>query len=162
MSSWLTWSTYIVVFGALAVLAGRDRARAAQVMRVAVRSFAGILPSMLAIVGLIGLLVGVVPSQVISHYLGQGAGWLATVTATLIGAVMYIPSLVAFPLAASLLRAGASIATIAAFLTALVMVGTVTLPLEIKHLGRRLAIGRNLLSLLFALVIALVMGVVLQ
>ena len=162
MSSILTWSTYIIVFGALGILALRDRAKAGQAAKVAVRSFIGVFPSMLAIVGLIGLLLGVVPPEVISRYLGQGAGWWATVTAALIGALMYIPSLVGFPLAASLLRAGASIATIAAFLTALVMVGTVTLPLEIKHLGRKMALGRNLLSLLFAFAIALVIGLVLR
>lgn len=162
MSSILTWSTYVIVFGALGVLVLRDRAKAGQAMKVAVRSFIGVFPSMLAIVGLIGLLIGVVPPEVISRYLGQGAGWWATVTAALIGALMYIPSLVGFPLAASLLRSGASIATIAAFLTALVMVGTVTLPLEIEHLGRKMALGRNLLSLLFAFAIALVMGMVLR
>ena len=162
MSSLLTWSMYVVVFGALGVLALRDRAKAQQAVRVAIKSFVGILPSMLAIIGLIGLLVGLVPPEVISRYLGQGAGWWATVTATLIGAVLYIPSLVAFPLAASLLRAGASVATIAAFLTALVMVGTVTLPLEIKHVGKKIALSRNLLSLLFAFVIAIVMGMVLR
>lgn len=162
MSSLLTWSMYVVVFGALGVLALRDRAKAQQAVRVAIKSFVGIFPSMLAIIGLIGLLVGLVPPEVISRYLGQGAGWWATVTATLIGAVLYIPSLVAFPLAASLLRVGASIATIAAFLTALVMVGTVTLPLEIKHVGKKIALSRNLLSLLFAFVIALLMGSVLR
>ena len=162
MSSLLTWSMYVIVFGALGVLALRDRAKAMQAVKVAVKSFVGIFPSMLAIVGLIGLLLGVVPPQVISRYLGRGAGWWATVTAALIGAVMYIPSLVGFPLAASLLRAGASIATIAAFLTALVMVGTVTLPLEIRHLGKKMALGRNLLSLFFAFVIAIVMGMVLR
>ena len=162
MSSLLTWSMYVVVFGALGVLALRDRAKAQQAVRVAIKSFVGILPSMLAIIGLIGLLVGLVPPEVISRYLGQGAGWWATVTATLIGAVLYIPSLVAFPLAASLLRAGASVATVAAFLTALVRVGTVTLPLEIKHVGKKIALSRNLLSLLFAFVIAIVMGMVLR
>jgi uncharacterized membrane protein YraQ (UPF0718 family) len=162
VSSLLTWSMYVVVFGALGVLALRDRAKAQQAVRVAIKSFVGIFPSMLAIIGLIGLLVGLVPPEVISRYLGQGAGWWATVTATLIGAVLYIPSLVAFPLAASLLRAGASVATIAAFLTALVMVGTVTLPLEIKHVGKKIALSRNLLSLLFAFVIAIVMGMVLR
>ena len=162
MSSMLTWGTYIIVLSALGVLAVRDRAKARQAVRVAIKSFFGILPSMLAIVGLIGLLLGLVPPQVIGTYLGEGAGGWATVAAALIGAVMFIPSLVAFPLAASLLRAGASVATIAAFLTTLVMVGTVTLPLEIKHLGKKMAFGRNLLSLLFALVIAVVMGMVLR
>jgi len=162
MSSALTWGTYIVVFGALAVLAARDRAKARQAVRVAVKSFLGVFPSMLAIVGLIGLLLGIVSPQLISSYLGQGRGWWATIAATLVGAVMFIPSLVAFPLAASLLRSGASIATIAAFLTTLVMVGTVTLPLEIRHLGRKMAVGRNVLSLLSAFLIAIIMGMVLR
>jgi len=162
VSSSLTWGMYLIVFGALGVLAVRDRAKARQAVRVAVRSFLGILPSMLAVIGLIGLLVGLVPSEVISHYMGQGAGWWATITAALIGAVLYIPSLVAFPLAGSLLRAGASVSTIAAFLTALVMVGTVTLPLEIAQVGKKIAVSRNLLSLAFAFVIALFMGMVLR
>lgn len=162
MSSVFTWIIYGIVFGALGALALRDRTKAKQAVKVAVKSFIGIFPSMLAIVGLIGLLLGVVPPEVISRYLGQGAGWWATVTAALTGAVMYIPSLVSFPLAASLLSAGASIATIAAFLTSLVMVGVVTLPLEIKHLGRKMAVSRNLLSLLFAFAIALVMGMALR
>ena len=38
MSSLLTWSMYVIVFGALGVLALRDRAKARQAVRVAVRS----------------------------------------------------------------------------------------------------------------------------
>jgi len=41
-------------------------------------------------------------------------------------------------------------------------VNTLTLPLEIRHLGKKMALSRNLLSLLFAFAIAIVMGVVLQ
>jgi len=52
MSSLLTWSTYIVVFGALGVLALRDRAKAKQAVKVAVKSFFRFLPIMLAIIGL--------------------------------------------------------------------------------------------------------------
>jgi uncharacterized membrane protein YraQ (UPF0718 family) len=76
--------------------------------------------------------------------------------------VLYIASLVSIPLAASLLRAGASVTTIAAFLTGLMMVNTVTLPLEIKYLGKKMALSRNLLSLVFAFAIAIVIGMVLQ
>jgi uncharacterized membrane protein YraQ (UPF0718 family) len=162
MSSVFTWSIYIVTFGALFVLALHDRAKAGQALRVAIKSFVSIFPSMLAVVGLVGLLLGVVSPEVISRYLGQGAGWWATIIAALTGALMYIPSIIGFPLAASLLRSGASIATIAAFLTTLVMVGTVTLPLEFKHLGKKMALGRNLLSLVFAFIIGIVMGIILQ
>ena len=162
MSSTLTWSTYVIVFGALGVLALRDRTKARQTVKVAVKSFFGILPIMLAFIGLIGLLLGLVSPEIIARYLGQGAGWWATLTAFVLGAVLYIASLVSIPLAASLLRAGASVTTIAAFLTGLMMVNTVTLPLEIKYLGKKMALSRNLLNLLFAYAIAIVIGMVLQ
>jgi len=162
MSPILTWSTYVIAFGALGVLALRDRVKAKQAVKIAVKSFFGILPILLAIIGLIGLLLGVVPPEVISRYLGQEAGWWATLTAFVLGSVLYISSLVSIPLAASLLRAGASVTTIAAFITGLMMVNTLTLPLEIKHLGKKMALSRNLLSLLFAFAIALVMGMVLR
>jgi uncharacterized membrane protein YraQ (UPF0718 family) len=162
MSSIITWSTYIVVFSALGMLAVRDRAKATQAVGVAIKSFFGILPIMLAFIGFIGLLLGLASPDVIVRYLGQGAGWGATLTAFVLGVVLYIASLVSIPLAASLLRAGASMTTIAAFITGLLMVNTLTLPLEIKHLGKKMALGRNLLSLLFAFAIALVIGMVLK
>jgi uncharacterized membrane protein len=52
MSSLLTWSTCIIVFGMLGVLAVHERARAVQAAKVAAKSFFGSLPIVLAIVGL--------------------------------------------------------------------------------------------------------------
>jgi uncharacterized membrane protein YraQ (UPF0718 family) len=72
-----------------------------------------------------------------------------------------MPSLIAFPLAGSLLRSGATIMTIAAFVTTLVMVGLVTAPMEIKTLGRKFTLLRNGLGFISALVIAVIMGVIL-
>ena len=74
---------------------------------------------------------------------------------------MHIPSLIAFPLAASLLKGGASITAAAAFITTLTMIGTVTLPLEIKELGKKVALLRNGISFIMAIIIALIMGVML-
>jgi len=154
----LTWVIYAVVIGALGVLALRDRTKAKHAVIVAAKSFVATLPVMLAFIGFIGLLLGLVSPETISRYLGQGAGWWATITAFLLGAILYIGSLVSIPLAASLLRAGASMTTIAAFLTSLMMVNTMTLPLEIKYLGKKMALSRNLLSLVFAFGIAIVIG----
>ena len=162
MSSTFTWSIYGIVFGAVGVLALRDRTKARQALKIAVKSFFGVLPIMLAFIGLIGLLLGLVSPEIIVRYLGQEAGWGATLTAFVLGVVLYIASLVSIPLAASLLRAGASMTTVAAFITGLLMVNTLTLPLEIKHLGKKMALSRNLLNLLFAFVIAIVIGMVLQ
>ena len=44
LSSTFTWSTYVIVFGALGILALRDRAKAKQALKIAVKSFFGMLP----------------------------------------------------------------------------------------------------------------------
>lgn len=72
-----------------------------------------------------------------------------------------IPSLIAFPLAGSLLRSGATVMTASAFITTLVMVGMVTAPMEAKTLGLRFTLLRNGFGFLAALMIAVIMGVVL-
>lgn len=50
---------------------------------------------------------------------------------------------------------------IAAFVTTLVMVGVITAPLEMKFFGKKFTFWRNLLSFIFALIIALIMGAIL-
>ncbi|HNR66330.1 MAG TPA: permease, partial [Atribacterota bacterium] len=62
----------------------------------------------------------------------------------------------------SLLRSGATIMTISAFITTLVMVGLVTVPMEIKSLGKKFTFLRNSFSLIGALIIAVLMGVILK
>ena len=80
----------------------------------------------------------------------------------IIGGITLIPGFVAFPLAAALLKNGAGYAQIAAFVSSLMMVGVVTLPMEFKVFGKRAAILRNVLSLGFSFLVALAMGVIFQ
>lgn len=139
----------------------KDRQKTKRALLVAGRMLLKMLPSLLLIVAFIGLLLGFVPPEVIGHYLGREAGFGGTLLAAVIGAITLIPALVSFPLAGSLLRSGATVMTIAAFITTLTMVGTVTVPLEIKELGKRFTLLRNGLSFVFALLIGLLMGVIL-
>jgi len=81
--------------------------------------------------------------------------------AALFGSITLIPAFVAFPLVGSLVHAGASIVPGVAFLTTLTMVGIATFPLEKTAFGTRFALVRNGLSFVFAIIIALVMGVIL-
>ena len=50
---------------------------------------------------------------------------------------------------------------VATFMTTLMMVGVVTLPLEIKYFGKHVAIARNALNFAAAIIIGLVVGVIL-
>lgn len=110
---------------------------------------------------IVGLILGLLTAEKISSLIGSEAGPLATITAAIIGAITLIPSLVAFPLAGSLLRSGATVMTISAFITTLVMVGFVTAPMEAKTLGKKFTLLRNGLGFVAALLIALAMGVIL-
>lgn len=129
--------------------------------KIAIKGFLKTAPSLLIILGIVGLILGTFTPEMIKRLIGKEAGLLATGIAAILGAITLIPSLVAFPLAGSLLRSGATIMTIAAFITALVMVGVVTAPMEIKFLGKKFTLLRNSLSFLGALVIAVIMGVIL-
>ena len=79
----------------------------------------------------------------------------------ILGAVTLIPGFIAFPLAASLLNSGAGYMQLAAFVSTLMMVGIVTMPVEMKYFGKRATIIRNGLAFVFSFGIAAVIGVVL-
>ncbi len=114
----------------------KDRTKTKQALKMAVISFFRIFPTVLAIIIIIGLLSGFVPESQISKIVGENAGFRGVLTVALLGAVLHIPSLISFPLAASLLEKGASITSVAVFITTLTMIGMVTLPLEIRTLGK--------------------------
>jgi uncharacterized membrane protein YraQ (UPF0718 family) len=144
----------------LSLLKGRQKT--VRALKIAGKSLIKLGPAMGMVILLIGVLLGFLPKQVIAGIVGSGSGFGGILLAALFGAVLYMPSLVAFPLAGSLLSDGASVAAVGALITTLTMVSTVTLPLEIKILGRKLALLRNGLSFAVALCIALLMGMILS
>ncbi len=150
-------------FAGSALLAAflRDPPGARKALLIALRAFVGMVPMVLAIILLIGLLLGLVPPETVARLIGSESGIAGILLATAIGAVLFVPALVAFPLAGSLLTGGASVGAVAAFITSLTMIGTVTLPIEVRELGFKFTVVRNGLGILFALVIAILMGVIL-
>ena len=130
-----------------------------QGLKVAMVKGISLAPWMIAIIVLIGVLLSFIPPTVIEEYLGGEMTLLQVTAAALVGTVSMIPNLVSVPLAGSLVESGASYTTIAAFLTTLTMVGFVTLPLELNELGKKITIWRNLLAFIFAISIALIIGV---
>ncbi len=144
----------------LAVSLVKDRGKTMKALGVALRSAVKLAPTLLAILLLIGLLLGFVPTATIGRVVGEGSGLTGVLTAALLGAVLHIPALVSFPLAGSLVDAGASAMVVAVFITTLTMVGFVTLPMEIGVLGKRFALLRNGLSLVAALLIGVLVGAV--
>ena len=157
--------TVIVINGiaiiSLLIAFVNDERKAMKSLKIAGKSFLKILPMALIIIIFIGLFLGFVSSRDISKFIGDQSGFTGMLLIGAAGAVIYIPSLLAFPLAASLLEGGASISAVAAFITTLTMIGAITLPIEIKEMGKEIAFLRNGLSFVIAIIIALIMGAIL-
>lgn len=139
----------------------KSREKTGWALKIAYNALKRIGPSVLAIIAAIGLIVGFVPPRWIASSIGGDKGMVGVLIAALLGSVLLIPGLIAFPLARSLLDMGAGVTAMAAFVTTLTMIGFVFLPLEIKELGRKFAFLRNGLSFIAALIIALLMGLIL-
>lgn len=138
----------------------KDKTKTKKALMKAWKAFENILPQFLVVMLLVGVLLTVMDSQTILRIIGSGSGWPGVLLAAVVGAVTLIPGFVAFPTAAMLLQGGAGYMQIAAFISTLMMVGVVTLPVEIKYFGRRLAVYRNLLAFGFSFLVAYVIGFV--
>ncbi len=128
-------------------------------LKKAWKSFENILPQFLSILILIGLALSVLTPEQISKLLGKESGWVGVLIASMIGAITLIPGFVAFTLAAALLKSGAGYMQIAAFVSTLMMVGIVTMPVEFKYFGKKATIIRNAEAFMFSLIVAFIMGV---
>ena len=105
-------------------------------------------------------MLSIMDSDMILSIIGADSGWLGVVLAAVVGAITLIPGFVAFPTAALLLQGGAGYMQIAAFISTLMMVGIVTLPVEITYFGKRLSFYRNILAFCFSFLVAYVIGYV--
>lgn len=153
---------YVLAAGLLLLSFLKDRKKTKMALKKAWKSFENILPQFLSILIIIGIMLSVLSPETISKLIGQQSGWIGMVIASVIGSITLIPGFVAFPLASALLKSGAGFMQIAVFISTLMMVGIVTVPLEIKYFGKKAAILRNGLAFIFSFVVAIAIGVVLR
>ena len=156
-----TYVLYALALIGLTLSFFKDKNKTKMALKKAWKSFENILPQFLSILVIIGIVFAVLSPETITMLLGSDSGFLGVIGASLIGAITLIPGFVAFPLAAALLNSGAGYMQITAFVASLMMVGIVTLPLEIKTFGKKAAIIRNVSAYVFSLIAALIMGVLL-
>lgn len=153
---------YILAVIFLIVSFFKDRKKTKMALKKAWKSFENILPAFAGVLALIGLVMTVLTPDIISKIIGANTGFLGMFLTSIIGSITLIPGFVAFPLAATLLQKGAGVMQIAVFISTLMMVGFVTLPLEISYFGKRVAFLRNVLSYIFSFIVALIIGMVVR
>lgn len=153
---------YVVTGVLLLVSFYKDKKKTKMALKKAWKAFENIMPEFLVVILLVGLLLAIMNPEMISSIIGDKSGWFGVVLAAVIGSITLIPGFVAFPMTALLLDGGAGYMQIGAFISALMMVGIVTIPVEIKYFGKKLTIYRNVLAFIFSFVVALVIGMVMS
>lgn len=104
----------------------KDKKKTKIALKKAWKSFENILPEFLGVIMFVGVLLAVLDAEVISKIIGSNSGWFEVIATALVGVITLISGFVAFPIAAMLVKNGAGIMQIAAFVSTLMMVGIIT------------------------------------
>ncbi len=153
---------YLLIIGsAYLLLAAKDRQKTGQSLRMAGKSLLKLLPLLVAVFGLVGLFQEFLPPELVTRWLGESSGLFGLLLGTAAGAIAIGPPLAAYPLAGSLIDAGAWPPAVAAFIISWISVGIVTLPFEAQTFGSRFALLRNGISFVAAMLCGLLTGVLL-
>ena len=149
---------YSITISLLGLSFYKDKGKTVKALKKAWKAFENILPQFLGVIVLVGMMLSVFDSEFISKIIGTQSGWYGTLASALVGAITLIPGFVAFPTAAMLLENGAGYMQIGAFVSTLMMVGIVTMPVEIKYFDKKLTVMRNILSFVFSFLVAYIIG----
>ncbi len=139
-----------------------DREKTWRGIKKGVKQFLNILPTLLSVIILISIVLYFVSDEVLMEYFGRDAGIFAYFSAGIVGAVAILPGFIAYPLAGILVKSGVSLSVIAVFITTLKMVGVLTIPIEKRYFGLKVALMRNALSFIGALIVGIIMALFLS
>jgi len=117
------------------------------------RSLFIVIPMLIAVIGLVGLFETIITPEML-HSLFSGSTVKDTLIGTFAGGVSVGQPFLSYIIGGELLQEGVSLYAVTAFILAFVTLGVVQLPLEWSLFGARFTIMRNLLSLLFALLVS--------
>lgn len=155
-----THIVYTITIILLGLSFTKDKKKTILALKKAWKMFITVLPQFLAILLLVGLFLAVFEQETIQRIIGSESGIIGMIISSLIGTIALIPVLIAFPIASELVQNGAGIMQIAVFISTLTTVGLVTLPLESKYLGKKVAVLRNSLAFLFSFITSFIIGAI--
>ncbi|WP_457570163.1 permease [Desulfurobacterium sp.] len=112
-----------------------------------------ILPAVMILMGLFAVFV---PNDLIVKHLGETAGLKAILLGILLGTLPTGPLYVAFPMASALLKKGARVSCIVAFLSAWACIKIPQEMVELQFLGFKFMIARLTLTVFFVIIMSLI------
>lgn len=138
-----------------------DRKKTFMGIKKGLNMLKNILIPFINILIIVSIVLYLIPASIISQFLGSESGAFGIAVAAIIGSITLIPGPISYPIAQGLIEQGASYTIVATLMTTLMMVGIVTLPLEIKYFGKSVALTRNGLNFIAAIIIGIVVGIIL-
>ncbi len=117
------------------------------------KSLQMIAPMLLAVIGLVGLFETFITPEML-HTLFNKDALHDTLIGTLAGGVSVGQPFLSYIIGGELLKEGISLYAVSAFILSFVTLGVIQLPLEFSIFGARFTLLRNLLSIVFAFIIA--------
>lgn len=151
-------SLYIIAFGLLLLSFIKDRKKTYKALKKAYKSFIKNLKMLMGMMILMGVIFSIINADLIGQLFGKESGLLGILLGLGIGSVSFIPSFIAFPLGATLIENGAGYPQVAGFISSLMGVGIVSLPMEIEYFGKKAAILRNIFAVIASIIFIAVVG----
>lgn len=152
----------VILYGLTAILLiislTKDKTKTKQALLKGWKAFSNILPPMLGIIAMVGIIIAFLNPERISAIIGESSGIFGVLLAAVVGSITLIPGFIAFPTAVILLKNGAGYMQLGAFISTLMMVGVMTIPIEKAYFGKKLTILRNASAFIFSLLVAIVIG----
>lgn len=138
----------------------KDKEKTEKALKKGWTAFENILPTVLSVMAVVGITLSLINEEVIVVVIGPNSGVIGILISIAVGSITMMAGFVAFPLGAVLMEKGAGVAQIAGFISALMMVGLITIPLEIKYWGKKVTLMRNILGIIVSFIVAIVIGLV--
>jgi uncharacterized membrane protein YraQ (UPF0718 family) len=138
----------------------KNRQKTGKALIHALRVALLVLPVLLFIFVLMGLMEVYVPRRVFVAMLGSGHGVLGIIIGELLGAFALIEPAAVFPFAGFLRQNGATYGAVVGFVMSAILIGVVTLPLELNQFGMRFTVARNIVTLVLVFAMGIVFMVV--
>ena len=149
-----------VIFIAWLYLVIRDKKKGLQAVKIGLQTIFEMLPLIMVIIGSLGILSSFITPEQISNYLGDRSGLKGFLFISIISSFLQIPGIIAFPIAQVLRQSGAAIGTVAVFASASTMSSIITLPIEMKYLGKKLPFIRIGLTYVICVLVGFATGLI--
>ena len=116
----------------------KGQGQSVQGLKAGFAMFTGLLPLLLFAFIIAGMVQALLPHDMITRWVGAESGWRGIMVGSAAGALTPAGPFVSFPIAATMMKSGASVGALVAFLAGWSLLSLTRIPLEVGILGWKL------------------------